>query len=435
MTTFKISTLIFILLSFNVCSIRAEDVKPDLPKVSASVIDVEEMGAKGDGQTDNTKAVQQAIDKANSRGGCTVRFSKGNILCGPIVLKNNIRLQIDPGVTLTMLPMDRYPGGNVSGGNQGPPDFIYGKNLRDIVITGGGTIEGQGSTWWSYVKDKDKKRPYIIRLDESTRVLIEGITIQNSPMYHIVISGQDTTISKTKVHAPSARDRVSPSRNTDGCVVSGRNILITDCDISVADNNYWSAKETSNLLIRNCRFGTGQGLTIGSSTQEGVNKFTVRDCTFEGTDYGIRIKSDRTRGGRVTGITYENIKMTNVGIPIEISAIGDIKEKRYTDLNKLTTEDAATYPSASVTKTTPIYDEITLRNITATVNSGKRAGLICGIPEAPIGRVTMEDITINADLPFGFYFVKKATLKNVKITTPSGENKFQETNAKISLSK
>ena len=409
---------------------QAKDVQPEIPRIPSAIFDVKDFGLVGDGATDDTKAVQKAIDKAATQGGGTVKFSKGNVLCGPLKLCSHLRLQIEAGVTLTMLPLARYPGGN-----REPADFIGAKGFTDLAVTGAGTIEGQGSDWWPSAKDKTKKRPRMIGLHDCERILIEGVTLRNSPMFHIAIRGKEVTVSKVTVRAPSSKDPVNPSHNTDACDVSGHNILVADCDVSVGDDNYTCGKDTSNVLIRNCRYSMGHGVSIGSYTEGGVSNFTVRDCVFEGTECGIRIKSDRDRGGHLSHITYENLKMTDVGMPILIYGTYGEKDKRYRDLTKLTAEAAATYPAMPLTKTTPVYEDITFRNITATTAKGGRAGLVWGLPEAPVGHLVMENVMIKADLPFGLFNVRQADLRNVKIVTPAGENKIAETSSKVTISK
>ena len=411
-----------------VVSATAKDIEPILPSIPQRVVEVWECGAVADGKTDDAPAIQKAIAKAASQGGGTVHFAKGTYMSGPLTLANHIRLQLDPGVTLLMLPLDRYPGGNTN-----PADFIGAKGLTDLAIVGAGTIDGQGAAWWPSAKDKEKKRPRMISMHDCSRILIEGVTLKNSPMFHIAIRSEEVTVSKVTVRAPSSKDPQNPSHNTDACDVSGRNILVMDCDISVGDDNYTCGKDTSNVLIKNCRYGNGHGVSIGSYTQGVIENITVRDCTFEGTECGIRIKSDRDRGGHLRHLVYENLQMKNVGIPIEIYATYNVHTKPFKDLNMLSAENALTYPAKPVGPTTPIYEDFTFRNITATVASGHRAGLIWGLPEAPVGQVTMENVNITADLPFGFYFVKAANLKNVKITTPAGENKFAEAAAKVTV--
>jgi polygalacturonase len=406
----------------------AKEVAPQLPSIPDRVVDVKDFGALGDGKTDDAIAIQKAINQVAKQGGGTVRLSKGNYLSGPLTLVSHLRLQLEGGVVLTMLPLDRYPGGSSI-----PADFISAKGLTDLIIAGSGTIEGQGAPWWPLAKDKDKKRPRMISFHDCSRILIEGVTLQNSPMFHIAIRGEEVTVAKVTIRAPSSKDPHNPSHNTDACDVSGHNILVTDCDVSVGDDNYTCGHDTSNVLIKNCRYGTGHGVSIGSYTQGEVANITVRDCSFDGTECGIRIKSDRDRGGHVHHLVYENLTMKNVGIPILIYAAYNAKGKAFRDLNKLTPEIALTYPSQAIGSTTPVYEDITFRNITATVESDRRAGLIWGLPESPVGQVNFENVTISADLPFGFYFIKAASLKGVKIITPTGENKFAEAAAKLSL--
>src|SRR5207249_2147996 len=114
-------------------------------------------GAKGDGVTINTKAVQAAINAASAGGGGTVIVPRGEFLCGPIQLASHINLLVDAGATLRMLPLDQYPGGA-----NAPADFISGSKLQDVAITGGGTIDGQGIPWWPFAGTKGAKRPIMI---------------------------------------------------------------------------------------------------------------------------------------------------------------------------------------------------------------------------------------------------------------------------------
>ena len=409
----------------------ARDVQPELPNIPDRVVDAAECGAVADGKADDTHAIQEAVDKVAKQGGGTIRLSRGTFLSGPIHLASHVRFQIDGGVTLLMLPLSRYPGGN-----RVPEDFLGAKGLTDIAITGGGTIDGQGADWWPFAKDKPKKpRPRMIGLHGCQRILIEGLTLRNSPMFHIAIRADDVTVSKVTIRAPSSRDKETPSHNTDACDVSGHRILVQDCDVSVGDDNFTCGRDTSDVLIRNCRYGTGHGVSIGSYTQGEIRNFTVRDCTFDGTQCGIRIKTDRDRGGHLSGIVYENLRMTNVQIPILVYAAYHGKEhgKVYGDLVHLSARDALAYPSMPVGPTTPFYEDITFRNITAEAAPGGRAGLIWGLPESPVGRLVMENVTIKADLPLGIYNVRQAALTKVRITTPDGENRISQAAANITL--
>jgi len=407
-------------------------VPPALPQIPQKIFKIADHGAVGDGVATNTDAIQATIDAASAAGGGIVEVPAGDFVCGPVKLASGIGLQLDSGSTLKMLPLDKYPGGT-----EHPANFISGGGgLHDVAITGKGTIDGQGTPWWPFAKTKDAKRPRMIALSSCDRLLIENVTLINSPMFHIAIGGKssDVTVRGVTIRANPSTDPVHPGHNTDACDVSGTHILVEDCNVSVGDDDFTCGGGTSNVLITHCSYGYGHGVSIGSGTSGGVSNLTVEDCTFENTECGIRIKSDRDRGGSVHDLVYRNLKMTNVDIPILIYGAYMAQERQYRDLNKLTADIAASYPAEPVGAKTPIYRNITFSNITATVSPGHRAGLIWGLPEAPITGVTLENVDITADKPFGIYFAKDVHVVNCRIATPEGLNKLSVSNAQIESS-
>ena len=111
---------------------------------------------------------------------------------------------------------------------------------------------------------------------------------------------------------------MTPSHNTDACDVSGNHILIKDCDVSVGDDNFTCGQQHVEHIHHALHLRQWPGLSIGSYTKGGVSNFTVTDCTFKGTECGVRIKSDRDRGGVVSNLTFRNLRMTDVRYPILI---------------------------------------------------------------------------------------------------------------------
>ncbi len=404
---------------------------PPLPEIPSAVFNATNYGALGDGVATNTEAIQSAIKAASAAGGGVVEIPPGIYLCGPIQLADKINLHLEAGALLRMLPLEKYPGGAVN-----PQTFISGDKLHDVAITGGGAMDGQGAAWWPFAKtDKDAKRPKMISPSNCERLLIEGITLSNSPMFHIALGGkcQDVTIRRVTVCAPASDDPVLPSHNTDACNVKGRNILITDCDISTGDDNFTCGGNTSDVLITNCTYGFGHGVSIGSYTSGGVSNLTVINCTFNNTEAGIRIKTDRDRGGVVQAMKYLNLSMTNVGVPILIYASYMAKEKQFRDLTKLTPEIAANYPVAAVGERTPIYRDLVFSNLTATVQKGRRAGLIWGLPEMNVTNVSLQNVNITADKSFGIFNAQNVRVLNSKIITPAGVSQFASTNATLEI--
>lgn len=429
MKTFQAVLAILLLFSATVIA-QSVYIAPTLPAISDKTFNIKDYGAIGDNATDNTKAINDAIIAAANAGGGRVVVPSGIYLSGPIHFTSNLNFKIDSAAILMMLPIDKYPGGTTEG-----LAFISGTNLHDVAITGKGTIDGQGSPWWPLAKTTTAKRPRMIALRDCSRVLIEGVKLMNSPMFHIAISGKSSnvTVRNVIIRAPASTDPVNPSHNTDACDVSGTKILVKNCDVSVGDDNFTCGGGTSDVLISHCTYGNGHGVSIGSPTRGGVSNFTVEDCTFTNTECGIRIKSDRDRGGVLQNITYRNLHMTNVALPILIYATYMAKEAEYRNLQKITPEIAATYPSAAVTDLTPIYHDITFENITATAEKGKRAGLIWGLPEAAVNNILLKNVNITADNPFGVFFADNVKFENCKIQTKEGENKLALTNAKVSI--
>lgn len=407
-------------------------VNPALPIIPTNVFSATKYGAVGDGVATNTSAIQSAIKAASAAGGGVVQVPAGIYLCGPIQLASKVNLHLEAGTLLRMLPLGKYPGGLVN-----PETFISGDKLQDVAITGAGAIDGQGAAWWPYAKtSKDAKRPKMISPSNCERLLIDGITLSNSPMFHIALGGRctDVTIRRVTVRAPASDDPVLPSHNTDACNVKGRNILIQDCDISTGDDNFTCGGNTADVLITNCTYGFGHGVSIGSYTQGGVSNITVINCNFNNTEAGIRIKTDRDRGGFVHDMKYLNLRMTNVSFPILIYAAYMATNREYRDLNKLTPEIAAKYPAAPITERTPVYRDLVFSNITATATAGRRAGLIWGLPEMNITNLVFQNVNIKADKPFGIYSAQNVRLVDCNIVTPEGVNKIASTNAQITVS-
>jgi polygalacturonase len=412
-------------------AIAQSTVNPALPVIPDETFNITNYGAIGDDVTTNTVAIQAALNAATNAGGGTVEVPAGIFLSGPIRLASSINLHLDGGAILRMLPLGKYPGGTDDGAN-----FIGGAQLHDVAISGSGMIDGQGTPWWPYARVFGARRPRMIALASCDRILIENVTLSNSPMFHIAIQShsENVTVRGVTIRANPSSDPVNPGHNTDACDVSGRNVLVENCNVSVGDDDFTCGGGTSDVLITNCTYGYGHGVSIGSPTSGGVSNLTVINCTFNNTEAGIRIKSDRGRGGYLHNLTYMNLRMTNVDVPILIYASYMATNREYRDLNNLTPEIAASYPEHEIVPRTPIYAGIIFSNITATAAAGRRAGLIWGLPEMNVSNVLLEKVTITADKPFGIYDAQNVRLVNTKIITPAGVDPIVSTNAQITIS-
>ncbi|HEY2761569.1 MAG TPA: glycoside hydrolase family 28 protein, partial [Pirellulales bacterium] len=313
-TTSGVLALICVLAINSIAAVAADPALPNIPDKSVSISD---NGAVADGTTSNTAAIQKTIDAVAAAGGGSVVVPAGKFLTGPLTLANGIDLHLDQGATLLIEnDIDRYP---VSQGRA--VNCISAAGAHDIKLSGEGTIDGQGEPWWKAFRSNKSlvHRPYMVQFRDCSRVLVEGVTLTNSPMFHLVPQNcTDVTIRGITIQSPP------DAPNTDGIDPSGWNFLITDCTIDDGDDNVAikpnPARKPGNkdFTITNCKFLHGHGMSIGSGTLGGIEDLTVSDCLFESTDAGVRIKTLRGKGGLLQNLTYENLKMTNVKNPIYI---------------------------------------------------------------------------------------------------------------------
>ncbi|WP_442591130.1 glycoside hydrolase family 28 protein [Pedobacter sp. AW31-3R] len=400
-------------------------------------------GAKNDSSKIATLAIGKAIDAAAKNGGGTVYFPAGKYLTGPIHLKSNIIILIDAGAELHFsdnfddyLPMvsSRWEGTDVM--NFSP--LFYGDQLENISIMGRGLIDGHGKKWWAYSEVHVKKspgskwqdefkrlnqnvlapdlpgwiergflRPPFIQFMNCKNVLIEGITIRNSPFWTVNPEFcENVTIKGITINNP-------PSPNTDGInPESCKYVHISDCHITVGDDciTIKSGKDRAgrkmavpaqNYTITNCTMLSGHGgVVIGSEMSGGVKKIAISNCIFDGTDRGIRIKTARGRGGVVEDIRVDNIIMKN----IRDQAI--VLDMQY----------AKTTPEP-VSERTPAFRNIHFSNITGQV---KQAGYLNGLAEMPIENITFNDINIDARSGFLIKEAGKIEFHNVQVNTEVG---------------
>jgi polygalacturonase len=421
-------------------------------ELAPGYFNVQNYGAVADGVTLNTEAIKKAIDAAVEIGGGTVYFPAGEYLTGPVHLKSHITIFIDAGAILKFsrnfddyLPMIESRWEGTVGMNFSP--LFYAYQVENIAICGRGTIDGQGDEWWEFyrkLRAEKKKygeirtqskwqkmhrelnrdilapdnwnwnesnflRPPFIQFFECKNIMIEGISIQNSPFWTInPVFCDNVTISGVTIVNPPE------SYNTDGINPSScTNVHIANCHISVGDDcitlksgrdddGRQFGRPTENVTITNCTMLNGHGgVVIGSEMSGDIRKVTISNCVFNGTDRGIRIKSMRGRGGIVEEIRVTNIVMKN----IRYEAI---------TLNMFYQET----PDEPVSDRTPRFRNIHLSDIT--VSQARSAGMLLGLEEMPIDNVTFSNINIEAEDGFLIKNAKNIEFHDVVINAVKG---------------
>ena len=351
---------------------------------------VQDYGATGDGKTLDTAGIQKAVDDCAAKGGGMVQLAgAAKFVSAPLVLKSHITLEIAAGTTLEgSTNHNDYPEIEEFH-DKGRQSLLSAHGAEDITIRGGGIIDGRGESWWPN-RAVGYMRPRLIVFDHVKHVLMENITVQNSPMWQIVpYDSEDLTFRNMKILAP-----LPDGHNTDGIdPYSSKHVVIDHVTIDTGDDNVAIKSgqpgsagpddPTVDVTITDCTFLRGHGLSVGSEVAGGVQHVRAERVTFKGTTAGIRIKSGRDRGGDISDFVYKDITMSDVATPIEI-----------TDYYGGDKEGAAAVSPAPVTRLTPQMHDITIENLKA--NGAKTAMDIEGLPEAPILGLQMKNVQIDA---------------------------------------
>jgi autotransporter-associated beta strand protein len=420
----RAGTLALVLLGMT----RSQASTPPLPVIPTNQYNILNYGGYGNGVSNNTAAIQTAINTAAATGGTVVIPAAGTLstyMCGPFNLTNSLNLQISSGAMLKMFPMATFT--NFPNGTN---YFINANKLHDIEISGSGTIEGQGTNWWVLVGTTNEvTRPTMININASTRVLLQDVTLQNPPASHCAIKGTCVSVTVQGVTVNTPGD----SHNTDAIDLASTNCLIRNCSISCGDDNIAigsSAGVSADILVTNCAFGNGHGVSIGSYTSSGVQNLIVSNCSFTGTDTGIRLKSQRDRGGLVKNLRYMDITMTNVQWPVIMYSY---YQYGIGTLTGVTPYMASTNTAQTVTSTTPIWRDVILSNVTATTTGSRPAILIWGLPEMLISNVTFCHVNITASKPANIYNAQAIRFIDSQINVPGTTNTFNLYRADITV--
>ncbi len=427
----------------------------------ACCIDVKSFGAVGDGLREDTDAIQNAIHMIPEGG--RLFFPEGTYLTLPLTLKSHITLELAENAVILGVPdRSRYPiipgcvkdmetgrdlpfGGFE--GNEIPAyqSLLHASYAEDISVVGKGRIDGNGPNgdWWRNFESFPAARPRVFFCNRSRDVTFHGVTIANSPSWHMhPFFSRNISFLDCMVCAPKKSpntDAIDPE-SCDGVNIIGCRFSVGDDCIAVKSGKIEMGVKyktpADHHTIRNCLMEFGHGaVTLGSEAAAGIQNLSVTQCYFHATDRGLRIKSRRGRGkdSFITNVLFDNIRMDRVLTPLVINMWYNCVDP------DCFTEYVWSREHLPVDERTPHLGSFAFRNMYCT-NAEVAACYIDGLPESPIDEVTLENIRISfaknakPDIPamqnfakercrLGLYLdnVKRIRIKNVELDGIAGE--------------
>ena len=453
-----------------------EKIIVELPSFKDKNYNILDFGAKSDIEFNNKRAIQEAIDTCSNNGGGIVIIPNGFYLTGPIELKSNVNLHLDDNAyVLFTKSKEEYPLQFTDYEGQRrirALSPISANNCHDIALTGNGIMDGNGHLWrgikkfkltskeWDrclkksqYVIDTkeggiwcptksyyegvlkgepdyslpnalelasenyDVYRPVFVSFKNCERVLIEDITLQNSPAWNVhPLYCNNFTMRNAKI-----KNKFS-AQNGDGidlesctnCEIAGTIFEVGDDGICLKSGKNKEARKikapTKNVWIHDCKvFDAHGGFVVGSEMSRGISNVLIENCIFAGTDIGVRFKSAMGRGGVVEDITIRNIQMNNIINEAIIFTMGyvlvNIEDEHENKEEKLDSEDI------------PEFKNIIMENIN--VSGCETAIKINGLKEKPIHDLSFNNINIKANKDIDISYAENINFNNVNILSLS----------------
>ena len=405
---------------------------PQFPQRDFRITDY---GANGNGQVLNTAAFAQAMKACSDAGGGRVIVPAGVWLTGPIEFLSHVDLHLEQGA-LIQFTKD-HTSYLAEHGNVLSP--IYAHDCEDIAITGEGILDGAGDSWRPVKKGKmtatqwqelqrsggmlspdgkiwwpsretmqnDRVRPYMVSVDRCRRILIQGVTLRNSPKF--VFCPQHST-DLTLDHAHIFNEWWA--QNGDGIDISAcKRVVIYGCTVNAGDDGICMKSSGSSpdgpaledILVAGCTVLRAHGgFVIGSNTDGGMHDIFVSDCVFIGTDIGLRFKSNMGRGGLVNDIFVSDIVMRNI-----------VNEAVLFDTYYEDVPAGSTRRTERPTDKTPEFRDFHISHIDC--QGATTAIAITGLPGMPVRDVSFDSVTIRATRGLTATQAKNIDLHDVRL--------------------
>ena len=414
----------------------------------ASTLSVNDFGAKGDGVALDTAAIQRALDQGAGKHG-TITFKPGTYLIGSIFLKSGETLEIPRGVKLIGIQkLEAYPlmPTRVAGIEMTwPAALVNVYKQTDVAITGGGTIDGDGSYWWKsywdlrksyepkglrWASDYDAKRPRLIQIFDSSNVKLAGPHLERSGFWTVHICYSHNVVVD---HVTIRNNIGGKGPSTDGIDIdSSKDVLVQHADIEVNDDALCLKagrdadglrvnRPTEDVIIRDSVIRAGAAaVTFGSETSGGFRNIEAYNLTaYSGVGSGVLIKSAKVRGGGGKDLRIHDLHLTGVHVPIQVNLNWN-PSYSYAEMPKDVRNPPA-YWTVLTTKVPenkgiPRFSGVHIWNIDAT--EAKTAIAIAAYPQAKLKDFRIDHVNISADSAGSITDTDNLVLEGITLKVP-----------------
>jgi polygalacturonase len=391
------------------------------------VFDVTQFGAVGDGKTASSEALQRAIDACGAAGGGCVLVPAGTYVTGALTLRSRVELHLTAGATLAASTRtEDFPP--IQGRDEGVErkihsSLINGLDLQGVAITGQGTLDGRGEPWWNLhritrnmrvennmPRDAENPdgaplkwpRPRVVNLLRCRDVLIEGVTVVDTPFYGIHVVYCENVVV----------DRVTTTQKTDSNTTG---LAIDSCKrVRVANSLFSHGGDgigiksgynedgrrvnipSEDIVVTNCQFdhfGT-TAIAIGSETAAGIRNVVISDCVLQDGTMAIQIRAPRGRGGVVEQIRFHNLVIDRIkAVALKVTHFFDSIRQDPTLAGPVRRNlEMARSRKAPIDIGTPTFRDFVFSGLS--VGQTNQFVVVEGLPERFIRSVSLQDISV-----------------------------------------
>lgn len=380
-------------------------------------LNVRDFGAKADGTTKDTAAIQQAVDRCAVLGGGEVLVPAGNYLTGAVALRSNTTLRLDKEAVLQGSPdFADYPVTQVRWEGkwiEGHTALLYAIDAANIAVVGAGKIIGNPALGGRPNAQNPLRHPALIEFIRCSKVHLEGFATSYDHMWSVHPTDcEDVTIRGLTIR--------STGGNGDGIDIdSCRRVWIDGCDIATGDDcislksgrgeeGFRLGRATEDVRISNCTFADSifACIGIGSETSGGIRKVRIEHCKFtHAKTYAIYIKTRAGRGAYIEDITA-----------IDLDVSGMMGGFLRLNLTHSGIQDPEPVPGVEGIPSTANFrfSNVRVSDCAALVEGAEIS------PDKPLSGLTLENISGTCGKGISLANVRRAEIRNLSVTGYSG---------------